>query len=254
VVTNKEKKMSLVDFLQQTGFNKYESEAYYALARHGPLTGYEVGKRSEVPLSRSYEVLERLAEKGWIHVQPGDPPRYLAIPPRELLARLRIESTKRLDGLSQSISEFEEYSLPSGFWIIKGYTAIVARIRSLLGTSQLHVDIMLPQMAKSELVSDVNSISEHITFTFAEPLERDKYACIVLIDDATALVGTLIPSGDCQAIISNEPALVASLKANFAYQPQLTLVPSGQQHNTEWLDWESRKQQRLQHEAHRSAS
>ena len=66
--------------------NKYEAEAYAALLRHGQLTGYELGKRSEVPLSRSYEVLERLVGKGLALVQPGDPPRYAAEAPDEFFA------------------------------------------------------------------------------------------------------------------------------------------------------------------------
>ena len=54
----------MIDLLQRVGLNKYEAEAYAALLRYGPLTGYELGKRSEVPLSRSYEILERLVAKG----------------------------------------------------------------------------------------------------------------------------------------------------------------------------------------------
>jgi predicted transcriptional regulator len=55
--------MTTVELLQQIGLNKYEAEAYYTLLANEPLTGYELGKRSQVPLSRSYEVLERLTEK-----------------------------------------------------------------------------------------------------------------------------------------------------------------------------------------------
>ena len=42
------------------------------------MTGYELGKHSAVPLSRSYEVLERLNQKGLALVQPGNVPRYAA--------------------------------------------------------------------------------------------------------------------------------------------------------------------------------
>src|SRR5690242_3289871 len=69
--------LAMVDLLQQVGLNKYEAEAYAALLQHGPLTGYELVKRSEVPLSRSYEILERLASKGLALVQPGDPQRLM---------------------------------------------------------------------------------------------------------------------------------------------------------------------------------
>src|SRR5688572_23658987 len=96
------------ELLQAVGLNKYEAEAYAAMLRHGPLTGYELGKRSEVPLSRSYEVLERLVGKGLALVQPGDPPRYAAEAPEQLLARLRSDSSARLDALAQALAELAQ--------------------------------------------------------------------------------------------------------------------------------------------------
>ena len=81
--------MTAVEQLQQVGLNKYEAEAYYTLLAEGPLTGYELGKRSQVPLSRSYEILERLTQKGLALVQPGDPPRYSAEDPGRFLEPVR---------------------------------------------------------------------------------------------------------------------------------------------------------------------
>src|SRR6266545_1755318 len=93
----------MVDLLQRVGLNKYEAEAYAALLRHGPLTGYELGKRSDVPLSRSYEILERLAGKGLALVQPGDPPHYAAEPPEQFLDRTRTATTTTLDALARAL-------------------------------------------------------------------------------------------------------------------------------------------------------
>src|SRR6476469_4922374 len=88
VVTKDPAGMS-VELLQRLGLNKYEAEAYVALLAEGPLTGYELGKRSNVPLSKSYETLERLARRGLALVQPGDPPRYLAERPARFAAQTR---------------------------------------------------------------------------------------------------------------------------------------------------------------------
>jgi len=52
----------------------------------GPLTGYELGKRSPVPLSPSYETLERLTRRGFALVEPGEPLRYAAAPLAQLAA------------------------------------------------------------------------------------------------------------------------------------------------------------------------
>jgi sugar-specific transcriptional regulator TrmB len=67
--------MLLIELLQQIGLNKYEAEAYITLLAEGPPTGYELGKRSAVPLSQSYEILERLTQKGLVPIKPADPVR-----------------------------------------------------------------------------------------------------------------------------------------------------------------------------------
>ena len=85
--------MTTIELLQQVGLNKYEAEAYYTLLSEGSLTGYELGKRSQVPLSRSYEILERLVQKGLALVQPGDPPRYAAQEPEQFLGQARSSMT-----------------------------------------------------------------------------------------------------------------------------------------------------------------
>src|SRR5215469_8121657 len=104
VVTIEETMMTAVEQLQQVGLNKYEAEAYYTLLAEGPLTGYELGKRSQVPLSRSYEVLERLTKKGLALVQPGDPPRYIAEDPDRFLGHVRLRMTRTIDSLASSLA------------------------------------------------------------------------------------------------------------------------------------------------------
>src|SRR5919198_6324807 len=102
----------VIELLQQIGLNKYEAEAYSALLRYGPLTGYELGKRSGVPLSRSYEILERLSTKGLALVQPGDPPRYAAEAPEQFLDRTRAATTATLDALGRALAELGQSPPP----------------------------------------------------------------------------------------------------------------------------------------------
>src|SRR4051794_30646817 len=94
----------IVELLQRLGLNKYEAEAYAALVANGPMTGYELGKRSQVPLSRSYEILERLTQKGLALVQPADPPRYAAEAPEVFLARTRAAQAATLDALTAAFA------------------------------------------------------------------------------------------------------------------------------------------------------
>src|SRR5215213_5150650 len=126
----------MIELLQQVGLNKYESEAYAALLRYGPLTGYELGKRSEVPLSRSYEILERLTAKGLALVQPGDPPRYAAEPPEQFLDRTRTTTTTTLDALARALVEAGPSAIPEGFWVVRGQEHILAYANTCIARAQ----------------------------------------------------------------------------------------------------------------------
>src|SRR5215213_4570132 len=139
----------MVDLLQQVGLNKYEAEAYAALLRFGPLTVYELGKRSEVPLSRSYEILERLATKGLALVQPGDPPRYAAEPPEQFLGRTRAATTATLDALARALADAGPSAIPEGFWVVRGQEQILAHATSCITRAQrsLAIQIAPPQHA-----------------------------------------------------------------------------------------------------------
>ncbi|KPV54233.1 hypothetical protein SE17_05000 [Kouleothrix aurantiaca] len=105
----------VTELLQQVGLNKYEAEAYAALVLHGPLTGYELGKKSGVPLSRSYEILERLIAQGLALQQPDDPPRYRAEPPEQFVARTRAATLTTLDALGTALAELARPAPADGF-------------------------------------------------------------------------------------------------------------------------------------------
>src|SRR5205085_12370414 len=135
--------MTPIELLQQIGLNKYEAEAYYTLLAEGPLTGYELGKRSQVPLSRSYEILERLTQKGLALVQPGDPPRYLAASPDQFLGQVRGTVLERLDTLASVLATLPQPDGSSEFWVVRGRQQILNRVRTMIASAQRTVDLSL---------------------------------------------------------------------------------------------------------------
>src|SRR5215471_12176618 len=119
--------MTAIEKLQQVGLNKYEAEAYYTLLAEGPLTGYELGKRSQVPLSRSYDVLERLSQKGLALAQPGDPARYLALEPALFLGKVRSSMEQTLNTLADTLATTGQTADAGEFWVVRGSRHILAR-------------------------------------------------------------------------------------------------------------------------------
>src|SRR5215469_9349284 len=152
VVTIEETMMTAVEQLQQVGLNKYEAEAYYTLLAEGPLTGYELGKRSQVPLSRSYEILERLTQKGLALVQPGDPPRYIAGEPQQFLGQVRSAMSITLDAIASALASLSRPDTTAEFWVLRGQQHILARTQALLASAQQSIYLKLPPNYSTGLV------------------------------------------------------------------------------------------------------
>src|SRR5215472_675417 len=143
--------MTTVELLQQVGLNKYEAEAYYTLLAEGPLTGYELGKRSQVPLSRSYEILERLVKRGLALMQPGDPPHYVAEEARRFLERFQENMSETLDALGGALTGLPRQDVAGEFWVLRSRQPILDRARALIESAQQEIAVRLPPEFASDL-------------------------------------------------------------------------------------------------------
>lgn len=240
-----------IELLQELGLNKYEAEAYYTLLIQGPLTGYELGKRSQVPLSRSYDVLDRLSQKGLALIQPGEPARYRALEPALFLSQARASMEQTLNTLASELSDAPATINANEYWVVRGRRHILARAQALCAAATRSIQAALPSAELAALTESlaqarkrgcsVSLIAEHVSETATLSL---------LIDGREALLGTLAPEESCQAVLSANPALLMALTGLFSQRQSLesTLpeeaVPT-QQAEFDWLEWEKRKQQRL---------
>ena len=86
--------------------NLYEVKIWTALLSRGVSTAGELSDIANVPRSRSYDVLESLEKKGFVVMKFGKPIKYLAVPPSEVVERVKKNmrqeaemKVKRLDEL-----------------------------------------------------------------------------------------------------------------------------------------------------------
>jgi sugar-specific transcriptional regulator TrmB len=248
--------MTAIEQLQQVGLNKYEAEAYYTLLAEGPLTGYELGKRSQVPLSRSYEVLERLTQKGLALVQPGDPPRYLAEDPDRFLGQVRLSMTRTLDSLGNSLATLARLQTEGDFWVLRGRQHILGRARAMAAEAQRTISIYLSPTYDTELAAALALAREKgCQITRASTTVQshaDADVILLLVDDREALAGTLTPVDRCQSVVSTNRALITALSYYFGQHlhveepiPVTSTVTDRQSDQLDWVAWEDRKQRRL---------
>jgi sugar-specific transcriptional regulator TrmB len=96
-----------MDALKSIGLNLYERKIFVALLARGVATAGELSQIANVPRSRSYDILESLAEKGFAVVQPAKPIKYVALAPKDALERTK-ENLKRKHGeMTQRIDELK---------------------------------------------------------------------------------------------------------------------------------------------------
>ena len=71
------------------GLNLYEVKIWTALLSRGVSTAGELSDIADVPRSRSYDILESLEKKGFVVMKLGKPIKYIAIPPTEVVDRVK---------------------------------------------------------------------------------------------------------------------------------------------------------------------
>ncbi|MBI2573685.1 hypothetical protein HYV86_07505 [Candidatus Woesearchaeota archaeon] len=94
--------------LKDFGLNSYESKLWIALLSRGVSTAGELSDISNVPRSRAYDVLESLEKKGFIVVKVGKPIKYLAVPPAEVVERVKKRVVEEAEEKSQTLSQLKE--------------------------------------------------------------------------------------------------------------------------------------------------
>lgn len=151
------------DFLKKLrsafDLNIYEVKIWTALLSKGVAAAGELSDISNVPRSRSYDVLEGLEKKGFVIMKLGKPIRYIAVKPEEIVKRLkqRVEegSKKQLELLDNVRKEevYREMELlfqngianidPSNMsGAIKGRKNSYAHLNSLLANAKKSVTIL----------------------------------------------------------------------------------------------------------------
>ena len=158
----------LMDTLKGIGLNLYERKLWVALLAKGVATAGELSTIANVPRSRTYDVLETLAEKGFVVVQSAKPLKYVAIPPAEALERVknkmkmdyeaRVERIERLKA-SPLLSELENIH-KQGLSLIapedisgslKGKYSVLQQMDSMLKSASNSVNIVTTPSGLNEL-------------------------------------------------------------------------------------------------------
>lgn len=236
-----------VDLLQQVGLTKYEAEAYFALLREGPLTGYELGRRSNVPLPRAYDVLDRLTQRGLALVQPGDPPRYRAQDFHQFLAGVRTTMEGRLDRLARLLAALPTRDTAGEIWVIRGDRAIAGQALAMIEAARETVGIVGSDGAGE--LRDAVSQARSRGCRVEEGASPFGDLIVLAVDGRETLLGAWAAAGDSQAVLSRNPALVEVATGYIAHatgERSGEVTPAAPTPGRgDWVAWEESKQRQL---------
>ncbi len=149
--------------------NLYEVKVWTALLSRGVSTAGELSNISDVPRSRTYDILESLEKKGFIIMKIGKPIKFIAFKPEEVVERVKKnlvveshEKSKRLDQLKG-----DEVLKELGLLFTQGVKYIEPSdlSGSLKGRQNMynHLDMMIRESGKSiTLVTTAEGINRKL--------------------------------------------------------------------------------------------
>ncbi len=144
----------VVEKLVRLGLSEYEARVYAALVGLGRATAREIHEASGVPRARVYDVLKRLADRGFVDVEEGEPRKFAAVNPRSAVGRLKNEIIALAD---ECIAELEALKLDVGYQfspalVARGDGNILEKVRESIRESNTEI---LAVTASPELILSV---------------------------------------------------------------------------------------------------
>lgn len=87
--------------------NLYEVKVWTALLSRGISTAGELSTISDVPRSRTYDILESLEKKGFIVMKLGKPIKFVALKPEEVIERVKKNLVKHAQDRSKRLDQLK---------------------------------------------------------------------------------------------------------------------------------------------------
>ena len=88
--------------------NLYEVKVWASLLSRGTSTAGELSAISDVPRSRTYDILESLEKKGFIVMKLGKPIKFVALKPEEVIERVKKNLVKDAQDKSKRLDKLKE--------------------------------------------------------------------------------------------------------------------------------------------------
>jgi sugar-specific transcriptional regulator TrmB len=142
--------------MEDLGLTSYEIRVYTSLLESGSMTAADISKKSGVPYSKIYEVLNGLQDKGWLESDSSRPQKFFPKSPSTALesTRTRFDNNFR-ESQSTIVSELMPLYTKSGIkerpeiWVSTGIMNIGSKVNEIIQNSQQELLVALPHVAEN---------------------------------------------------------------------------------------------------------
>lgn len=206
--------------------NLYEAKVWTALLSRGTSTAGELSNISDVPRSRTYDILESLEKKVFIVMKVGKPIKFVALKPEEVVERVKrnlvVDAQERSKRLEKLRGDEVLDELNSLFTNGIKYVEPSDLSGSLRGRQNMynHLDMMIRSAEKSVTI-----------VTTAEGLNRKLEALMPALDRAKrrgVVVRIAAPVNSENSKIAKEISKVAEVRNVSGLSARFAIVDSNQ--------------------------
>ncbi|MEW5840924.1 TrmB family transcriptional regulator [Nitrososphaera sp.] len=141
--------------MEDLGLTGYEIRVYTSLLESGAMTAADISKKSGVPYSKIYEVLNSLEDKGWLESDSSRPQQFFPRSPSTALEAMRMRSENNFrESQAAIVSELMPMYTKSGIkekpeiWVVRGIYNIAAKVNEIVQNCQHELLVALPSVAE----------------------------------------------------------------------------------------------------------
>ncbi len=142
--------------MEDLGLTGYEIRVYTSLLETGAMTAADISKKSGVPYSKIYEVLNSLEDKGWLESDSSRPQQFFPRSPSTALEAMRLRNENNFrESQSAIVGELMPMYTKSGIkekpeiWVVRGIYNIAARVSEIVQECQQELLVALPSVAEN---------------------------------------------------------------------------------------------------------
>lgn len=123
--------------LTELGFTELEASVYTYLVQHSPATAYRVAQGIGKAVANTYKAVESLHQKGAVLVdETGENRLCRAVPPAELLGRLRKTFERQQDAAARALARLQPAGGDDGIFALTSPGQIYERCARMLGQAE----------------------------------------------------------------------------------------------------------------------